>query len=221
MARKGMNTTSRKYALAIYERLHAQYPEAKVSLDYKTPLDLLVATIMAAQSTDARVNILTKKLFKKYRKPQDYLAVPIEELQDDIRQAGFFRQKAKSIVNACRRIIDVHRGKVPGTMEELVQLAGVGRKTANVVLGACFGKPGIIVDTHVGRLSGRLGFTTNTDPVKIEKDLMKILPEELWTQFSHTLVYHGRAICAARTPKCAICPVNDLCPYQKAHAGKK
>jgi endonuclease-3 len=213
MAKKRMNTTSRKYALTIYERLHATYADAKVSLDYKTPLDLLVATIMAAQSTDARVNILTKKLFKKYRKPQDYLAVPIEALQDDIRQAGFFRQKAKSIVNACRRIIDVHGGKVPGTLDELVQLAGVGRKTANVVLGACFGKPGIIVDTHVGRLSGRLGLTANTDPVKIEKDLMKILPEELWTQFSHTLVYHGRAICAARTPKCAICPVNDLCPY--------
>jgi len=211
---------NRERAQAIFERLKKAYPDARCSLDYKTPLELLVATILAAQCTDERVNIVTKTLFKKYRRAQDYVTTPRAELEESIKSCGFFRQKAKSIVNACARIMNDYGGKVPGVMDELLTLDGVGRKTANVLLGECFGTPGIIVDTHVRRLSNRLGFTKSDDPVKIEQDLMKIWPREHWTLFSHNLVFHGRKICAARAPKCAECPIADLCPYPTSTKGK-
>ncbi len=204
---------NRERAAQILPRLEEAYPDARCSLDYATPLDLLVATILAAQCTDERVNIVTKTLFRQYRTPEDYLAVPRERLESDVRTCGFFRQKSKSIVNACRRIIEVYGGKVPDTMEKLITLDGVGRKTANVLLGECFGTAGIIVDTHVGRISRRLKFTRHEDPGKVEQDLMMILPQESWTQFSHCVVFHGRRTCAARSPKCDVCPINDWCPY--------
>jgi len=213
MARfKNTLAAKRERAGAVFERLREAYPDARCSLDYKKPLDLMVATILAAQCTDVRVNIVTKNLFRKYRKPQDYVNAPRADLEEDVRTCGFFRQKAKSIVNACARIIDAYGGAVPSTMEDLLTLDGVGRKTANVLLGECFGTPGIIVDTHCIRLSRRLGFTRHEDPVKIEQDLMKIWPRENWTLYSHCLVYHGRSVCRARDPQCAGCPVGDLCP---------
>ncbi len=221
MAKTEVTQAERSRALQIYERLHKRYPDARVVLNYKTPLDLLVATILAAQSTDVRVNKVTESLFKKYRKPQDYLAVPKEQLEDEIRECGFFRQKTRSIRSSCERILNDFGGKVPETMEGLVTLSGVGRKTANVVLTACFGQPGIIVDTHVRRVSARLGFTKHTDPDKIEQDLMALWPKEIWAQYSHTLVFHGRTICVARLPKCSTCPVNDLCPYPKSDKPRK
>lgn len=208
-------------AAEVLKRLKAQYPDARCSLDFKRPLELLVSTILAAQCTDERVNSVTKSLFKKYRKPEDYVNAPEGELEEDIRSCGFFNQKAKSIRGACRKIIENHGGNVPGTMEELTQLDGVGRKTANVILGECFGVPGIIVDTHCTRVSNRLGFTRNSDPAKIEQDLMNIVPREEWTLFSHCMVFHGRNICVARGPKCSICPVRDLCPFPTTAEGKK
>ncbi|MBI3117575.1 MAG: endonuclease III [Candidatus Hydrogenedentes bacterium] len=208
-------------AKEVYARLAAYYPNAHCTLDYKDASTLLIMTILAAQSTDARVNIVAKDLFKKYRKPADFLTVPLSELESDIKPCGFFRAKAKSIVGACRQLVEKHEGWVPGTMEELVALPGVGRKTANVVLGECFGVPAVIVDTHCTRVSNRLGFTRQPDAVKIEQDLMKVWPEKLWTQFSHLMVFHGRAICVARGPKCSQCPVNDLCPFPHSAEGKK
>ena len=215
MGKKVTAAGETKRAEMVYERLHERYPDATVTLDYKDPLQLLVATILAAQCTDARVNIITKDLFKKYKKAADYLAVPREELAKDIMQCGFFNMKSASIQKTSEILLRDYGGKVPGTMEELVKLPGVGRKTANVILGACFDTPGIIVDTHVRRVSARLGFTTHTEPVKIEQDLMKVVPQNKWTMFSHLLVFHGRNICVARKPKCSVCPVNDLCPYPK------
>jgi len=215
-AGKPRKTQRSKRALAIFDRLQAAYPDAACSLNYMTPFQLLVGTILAAQCTDHRVNLVTQTLFKKYRKPEDYLAVPREEIEDDIRTCGFFRQKAKSIAKTCARIIECHGGEVPRTLEELLALDGVGRKTANVVMGECFNTPGVIVDTHCRRLSLRLGFTSSQDPAKIEKDLMAIWPRETWTQFSHCLLFHGRAVCLARKPRCPECPINDLCPYGEA-----
>ncbi len=208
-------------ALKVLERLRKAYPDAGCALDYKTPLELLVATILAAQCTDERVNLVTKTLFKKYKEPADYAKVPEEELQQAIRTCGFFRQKAKTIVKACQAIVDRFGGKAPGTMEELLQLQGVGRKTANVLLGECFATPGIIVDTHCKRLSNRLGFSRQSDPDKIEQDLMKLWPQESWTEFSHGIVFHGRAVCQARAPKCSECVIADLCPFPTSAAGKK
>ncbi len=214
MARIGATSkTETDRAAKIYEILQSTYPDARCSLDYSNPLELLVATILAAQCTDARVNIVTKTLFKKYQKPEDYLSVPIEELQEDIQSCGFYRNKAKSIVHACHTILEKYNGTVPGTMDELLELGGVGRKTANVLLGECFNTPGVIVDTHVKRVSGRLGFTKQTDPNKIEQDLMKLWPRDTWTQYSHLLVFHGRKICIAASPRCTMCPLYDLCPY--------
>ena len=212
---------TKERALKVFEILHRTYPDATCSLNYANPLQLLVATILAAQCTDERVNIVTKDLFRKYKKLEDYLAVPVEELQQDIRTCGFFRQKAKTIVNACRAVRDRFGGKVPGSMEELITLDGVGRKTANVLLAQCFGVPSIIVDTHCRRLSARLGFTRQTDPDKIEQDLMKVWPREVWSQFSHCIVFHGRSICQARAPKCSQCPVAQHCPFPTTAAGKK
>lgn len=206
---------ARQRVLKIFPILKKTYPDAKVSLHYKNPLELLIATILAAQCTDARVNIVTQKLFKKYRKPQDYLDVPVEELISDIRSTGFYNNKAKSIRAACESIVRKFGGQVPRTMEELLQLNGVGRKTANVILGNCFGVPGIVCDTHMIRLARRLGLSANKDPVKLEQDLMEIVPRNKyggWTQFSHCIVFHGRAVCKARKPDCSRCPISPYCP---------
>jgi endonuclease-3 len=203
-------------APVIVERLAAAYPDATVALRASTPLEMLVATILSAQCTDERVNAVTETLFRKYRTAQDYLDVPEEELAADIKPTGFFNQKTRSIRGATRRIVDEYGGEVPATMEELVTLPGVARKTANIVLGNSFGTVvGIAVDTHVRRVSQRLAFTTNQDPGKIEEDLMALLPRERWFPFTYTLIDHGRAVCVARTPRCEICPVNDLCPSSR------
>src|SRR5687767_1890030 len=199
---------------AILPILKRTYPHAKCSLDFKTPLQLLVATILSAQCTDERVNIVSKDLFKKYPTAKDYAAVPQETLEKDIQSTGFFRNKAKSLRGMAAALVERHGGKVPQTMDELTQLAGVGRKTANVVLGNGYGKSvGVTVDTHVTRVSNRLGLTKHAvDAVKIEQDLMKVVPQEDWTMFSHLLIHHGRAICQARKPKCDQCPLLPHCP---------
>jgi len=201
----------------IIDALKKTYPDAKCSLDHRSPLQLIVATILSAQSTDQRVNIVTRDLFKKYKSAKDYAEAPPEQLEADIRSTGFYRSKAKSLRGMAQALIDRHGGKVPQTMEELVELPGVGRKTANVVLGNAFDKNvGVVVDTHVTRLANRLHLTDHaSDAVKIEQDLMKIVPPEDWTLFSHLLIYHGRAICTARKPKCEQCPILSLCPAGK------
>jgi endonuclease III len=197
----------------IVARLKKQYPEAICELDYTTAFELLVATILAAQCTDARVNIVTRELFRKYPTPQAYLDVEQEELERDIHSTGFFRNKAKNIRGACRIILDDFGGDVPRTMDELLRLPGVARKTANVVLGTAFGiAAGVVVDTHVGRLSRRLALTTHDDPEKVERDLMAVIPRREWTDFAHRLVLHGRRVCHARGPNCEECCLNDLCP---------
>ena len=193
--------------------LKRTYPDAKCSLDFKTPLQLLVATILSAQCTDERVNIVTKDLFKKYPTAAAYAAAPQEALEKDIQSTGFFRNKAKSLRGMAAALVERHKGKVPETMDELTELAGVGRKTANVVLGNAFNQNvGVTVDTHVQRLSRRLGLTAETDPEKIERDLIPLVPQEDWTLWSHLLIHHGRAICQARKPKCPECPLLPHCP---------
>ena len=194
--------------------LKREYPEARCSLDYRTPLELLVATILSAQCTDERVNIVTKSLFKKYRSAKDYAAVPQEALEKDIQSTGFFRNKARSLRGMAAALVESHAGKVPETMDELTALAGVGRKTANVVLGNAYGKNvGVVVDTHVTRVANRLGLTKHAvDAVKIEQDLMTIVPQHEWTLWSHLLIHHGRRICQARKPRCEICPLLPHCP---------
>jgi endonuclease-3 len=181
-------------------------------LDFENPLQLLIATILAAQCTDKKVNEVTPALFKKYPSAQAFANAKPAELEKMVRQTGFFRQKAKSIVNACRDIVEKHGGEVPDTMEELTDLSGVGRKTANVLLGAAFDQPAIIVDTHFKRLTNRMGLTEESDPDKIEFDVRALLPKKEWTAFSHRITFHGRAVCAARKPKCAECAVAKLCP---------
>jgi endonuclease III len=218
--------TIRKQRVAkILPLLKRAYPAAKCSLDHQSPLELLVATILSAQSTDERVNIVTKDLFKKYRTAKDFADVDQETLENDIRSTGFYRNKAKSIRAMAAALVADHAGQVPKTMDELTKLAGVGRKTANVVLGNAFGiNVGVVVDTHVTRLSQRLGLTKHTDAVKIEQDLIPIVPQHDWTLFSHLLIYHGRAICQARKPKCAQCVLKQHCPsaafFLKAEAEK-
>jgi endonuclease-3 len=193
--------------------LSETYPDAKVALRFSNPLEMLVATILSAQCTDEKVNEVTETLFAKYRTCEDYLRVPEDELKLDIKPTGFFNQKATSIREACRRIVEVYDGKVPDTMEDLVTLRGVARKTANIVLGNAYGKVvGIAVDTHVKRVSDRLGFTQQSDPDKIEQDLMQRIPKERWFDFTYVLIDHGRKVCVARRPRCEICPVNNLCP---------
>jgi endonuclease III len=197
----------------LVERLSAAYPDAKVALRFTNPLECLVATILSAQCTDEKVNEVTAALFTKYRTPEDYLRVPEDELKADVKPTGFFNQKATSIREACRRIVEVYDGKVPDTMEELITLRGVARKTANIVLGNGYGKvEGIAVDTHVKRVSTRLGFTSQNDPDKIEQDLMRLVPRERWFDFTYVLIDHGRGVCVARKPRCGECPVSDLCP---------
>lgn len=197
----------------ILRELKSIYPEATCTLDFKNPLELLIATQLAAQCTDARVNIVTKDLFKKYQSAKDYAGANISELEQDIKSTGFFRNKAKNIKECCIKLLRDYGGKVPDNMEDLLSLPGVGRKTANVILSTVFSKPGVIVDTHCTRLSNRLGLTKSQNPDIIERDLMKILPRSEWANFSHYLVYHGRAICQARKPKCEICSIMPYCAY--------
>jgi endonuclease-3 len=193
--------------------LSETYPDAKVALRFSNPLEMLVATILSAQCTDEKVNEVTETLFAKYRTCEDYLRVPEDELKRDIKPTGFFNQKALSIREACRRMVEVFDGKVPDTMEGLITLRGVARKTANIVLGNAYGTVvGIAVDTHVKRVGNRLGFTQQSDPDKIEQDLMRLIPKERWFDFTYVLIDHGRQVCVARRPKCEICPVNHLCP---------
>ncbi len=207
---------------AILPILKKTYPAAKCSLDHASPLELLVATILSAQCTDDRVNIVTKALFKKYKSAKAFAAAPIEDLEKEIQSTGFYRNKARSIKGMAQALIDKHGGEVPETMEELVDLAGVGRKTANVVLGNAFGKnEGVVVDTHVGRLSQRLGLTRHEDPVKIEQDLIAIIPRQEWTIWPHLMIYHGRAICQARQPKCESCVLLEWCPFGKVVGGRR
>jgi len=196
----------------IFEILDPLYTLEKTALKYKTPFQLLISTILSAQCTDKQVNQVTQTLFKKYKKPQDFLDAPVAQLEGDIRPTGFFRNKAKSIKGCCQGLIDLYGGKIPSTMEELIKLPGVGRKTANCVLGAAFNVPGIVVDTHVKRLSLRLGLTENENPDKIEKDVEKLLPESRWRRFSDVLIYHGRAVCKARKPDHEHCKIFHLCP---------
>ncbi len=196
----------------IWPILKKTYPDAKVALHFTNPLELLVATILSAQCTDVRVNIVTKDLFKKYRSASDWAGADVREIEEDIRTTGFFRNKAQNIKGACTRIAKEFGGKVPQTMEKLTALPGVGRKTANVVLGNAFGTPGIVCDTHVIRLSRRLALSDNSDPVKLEFDLADIVPKKDWTLFSHLLVFHGRNLCKARKPDCPACPIAAFCP---------
>lgn len=200
-------------AAKIIAGLRQVYPDAHCELNFSTPLELLVATILSAQCTDKQVNIVTKDLFQKYKAPVDYANAPLEELQNDIRRIGFFRNKAKSIQGCCRSLIEKHGGEVPNTMEQLVELAGVGRKTANVVLGNVFNvNVGVVVDTHVARLSERLDLSREATPEKIEQDLMKLVPQNDWCFFSHLLIWHGRRRCSARSPDCPDCEVLSHCP---------
>ncbi len=205
--------TEQERANKVVARLHAAYPDAKCSLDFTTPLELLVATILAAQCTDERVNIVTKALFQKYKSAQDYTAVPLSELEQDLKQINFYRNKAKNIQAMAHILVQRYGGQVPKTMRELVALPGAARKTANVVLGNAFGiVEGVIVDTHCNRISQRLGFTTTDDPVQAEQQLMKIVDRKDWLDYTHLLIYHGRAICQARKPLCQQCTLLDLCP---------
>ncbi|HYG24240.1 MAG TPA: endonuclease III [Verrucomicrobiae bacterium] len=197
----------------IISRLQSAYPDAHCELNFSNPLELLIATILSAQCTDKRVNIVTAGLFKKYRSAADFASADLGTLEQDIKSTGFYRNKARSIKACCQAIVSQHGGEVPRTMESLVELGGVGRKTANVVLGNAFNTPvGVVVDTHVGRLSLRLGLTRETDPVKVESALMQLVPEVHWTLFSHLLIWHGRRRCYARKPDCPNCEVLALCP---------
>lgn len=203
----------KKRAAEVHERLAVQYPDARVELDFRNPFELLIATILAAQSTDVRVNIVTKSLFRKYPDAFAFAGADVVEMETAVKQTGFFRNKARAVINCSKALVERHGGEVPRTMEELVALPGVGRKTANVVLGNAMGiEAGIIVDTHVTRLSGRLGYTKHADPVDIEQDLMKIVPRAEWTKFANYLILHGRRVCIARKPDCPNCVLNDICP---------
>jgi endonuclease-3 len=197
----------------ILKILRKTYPEVKTALKHRSPLQLLVATILSAQCTDTRVNQVTVPLFKKLRTAKDFADVPLTDLEEMIRPTGFYRNKAKSIKACCQAICENHGGTVPNTMEALVQLPGIGRKTANVILGSAFQIPGVVVDTHVKRLSQRIGFTNQSDPVKIEFELMELIPKKSWIDFSHQLIWHGRALCKARKPKCPECPILKLCDF--------
>lgn len=204
---------ARVRAPEIYDRLATAYPDAKCALDFETPFQLLVATILSAQCTDKRVNMVTPALFAAYPSPADLAAAKPEAVQELIKPTGFFRNKTKSLLGVSDALDTKHGGAVPQTMEELVQLPGVGRKTANVILGNAFDRnEGVVVDTHVARVSNRLGLTKQSDPVKIEQDLMPLFPRDEWTMLAHYLIFHGRQICDARLPKCSRCPVGDLCP---------
>jgi endonuclease-3 len=202
----------RGHARRIVRELTKLYPDARCALDHQNPLQLLIATILSAQCTDVRVNMVTPALFARYPDAVAFANADQSELERMIQSTGFFRNKAKSIIACCKQLVEEHGGRVPDTMEELNPLPGIGRKTANVVLGTAFGVPGITVDTHVGRLSRRLGLTTQEDPEKVERDLMDLLPEKEWTMFSHRMIFHGRQVCFARKPNCEGCALNKICP---------
>jgi endonuclease-3 len=203
---------ARRQALAVLAILEATYPEARCALDFADPFQLLVATILSAQCTDVQVNKVTPGLFRRYPDAPALAAADVEEVAAAIRSIGFFNSKAKNLVAMARALVERHGGVVPGTLAELTALAGVGRKTANVVLGNAFGIPGMVVDTHVRRVAGRLGWTRQSDPEKIEQDLMRLLPATRWTLTSHLLIWHGRRICKAPVPLCSTCPLQPLCP---------
>lgn len=204
---------AKRFALKVVKALARDYPDAECALNYETPVQLLVATILSAQCTDARVNIVTKDLFANYPTAEAMADLSQGAMEKIIASAGFFRNKAKNIRAACAALVDQHEGEVPQNLEELVELPGVGRKTANVVLGTAFGMPtGVVVDTHVSRITQRLGMTKQTDPVKIERDLMEQVPQKDWIDFSHRLIHHGRRICTARKPKCLECGMKAFCP---------
>ncbi|MBN2518274.1 MAG: endonuclease III [Candidatus Altiarchaeota archaeon] len=208
-----MKTNLQGRADEIFKRLEKKYPQAKIALHFGEPIQLLVATILSAQCTDKRVNIVTKDLFRKYQTARDYANADIKVFEQEIRSTGFYHNKAKNIIGAAKMIVEEYSGKVPDTMEELVKLPGVARKTANIVLSSGFGRnEGIAVDTHVRRLSGRLGLSKYDDPPKIEQDLMKLYPREDWALVSYLIIDHGRAICNARKPLCSQCFLNDICP---------
>ncbi|MBI3313609.1 MAG: endonuclease III [Candidatus Omnitrophica bacterium] len=206
----------KKRVLKIISRLRKVYPDAKCALNFSNAFELLTATILSAQCTDKRVNIVTPGLFKKYKTVTAFAEAEPAELEKDIRSTGFYKNKAKSIIGAAKEVMNQFGGKVPDKMENLVTLPGVGRKTANVVLGNYFDVPGLTVDTHMTRINRLLGLTRNTDPVKIEFDLMKIVPQKEWTEFSHLIIHHGRARCIARRPDCLHCEIRELCPYGKS-----
>ena len=200
-------------ASKVLELLEKNYPNAEIALDYATPLQLLVATILSAQATDKQINRITPKLFKKYKTAGDYANADLEELEQYIRSSGFYHNKSKNIKNCCKTLVEKFHSKVPKTMNELIELPGVGRKTANIILANAFGiVEGVAVDTHVGRLAQRLGLSENKDPNKIEADLMKIIPKEQWIKITDLLIFHGRRVCTAKKPNCAGCVLNRICP---------
>lgn len=207
--------TTKQRVLKIIQQFNIMYPDADCSLEYTDPLQLMIATQLAAQCTDARVNIVTKYLFEKYKTVHSFAEAVQEELEQDIKSTGFYHNKARNIIAACRMLITDFGGTVPSNMEDLLKLPGVGRKTANLVLNDCFGVPGIVVDTHAKRLSKRIGLTENEDPEKIEYDLMKVVPVDKWGSFCHQLVFHGRAVCNARKPLCEKCNIRLYCKYGK------
>jgi endonuclease-3 len=226
---KGYNPTSPERVGEILKRLDQTYPDVTCALTHKDPWELLVATILSAQSTDVRVNMVTPELFRKYPTVQDFARLKPEQLESDVRSTGFFRNKSRSVVGAAKKIVNEFGGKVPETMDELLTLPGVARKTANVVLGTWFRKAeGVVVDTHVHRISRRLELTKNDDPKKIEEDLMRVIPRDKWILFSHQIIWHGRKLCLARSPKCAECPLENICHAEdktwstvEKHAGAK
>jgi endonuclease III len=199
----------------IYTRLDPIYTMEKTALEYRTPFQLLIATILSAQCTDKQVNKVTPNLFKKYKSPKDFINAPIEEIEEAIRSTGFYHNKAKSIKGCCEGLVNLYGGNIPRTLPEMIKLPGVGRKTANCVLGAAYDIPGVVVDTHVKRLAMRMGLTESDNPDKIEADIQKLLPEEKWRRFSDILIYHGRAVCSARKPEHDKCAIADLCPSAK------
>jgi len=207
--------TKKERVLKIIEIFDQLYGDAPCTLDFETPLQLLIATQLAAQCTDIRVNIVTRDLFKKYKSVEDFANANLAELEQDVKSTGFYRNKAKNIIACCRRIISEFGGEVPGNLEDLLTLAGVGRKTANLVLGDIFGIPGVVVDTHATRISNLLGLTKHSEPYKIELDLQKVVPRERWGKFCRQMVFHGREYCIARRPKCDICPISEFCPAAK------
>jgi endonuclease-3 len=210
----------KKRTLEIIKRLRNAYPDAHCALNHTTPFELLIATILSAQCTDERVNIVTADLFRKYRGPEDFVKVSQQELERDIHSTGFFRNKARNIKAASQRLIEAYGGEIPQTMEEILTLGGVARKTGNVVLGNAFGiASGVVVDTHVSRLSQRLGLTREKTPEKIERDLQELIPKKYWVMFSHWLIFHGRQICNARKPKCTECVLADQCPSYPIFTG--
>jgi endonuclease III len=205
----------RKRIVTIIERLLAEHPDATIALRFRTDLELLVSVMLSAQTTDVNVNRVTERLFEKYRTPEDYLAVPQEELENDIRATGFFRQKAKALRGTMAMVLEEFDGQVPARLDDLLCLPGVARKTANVVVAERGEAVGIVVDTHVRRLSQRLGLTRQDDPVKIERDLVRLVPRRHWNVFPHLLIWHGRRVCIARMPRCEVCVLNDLCPASR------